>query len=98
MARSPITNRQTYLIQVLLLTCCVERVFSLMCREIERKFGRIGWIGTKAQTADRTHIVASPYVFAIPICHYSPEAEFFDWHRESPHRFQRHHREDQFKV
>jgi hypothetical protein len=66
--------------------------------EIERKLGRIGWIGTKAQTANRAGILAGPYAFAFPACHYRFEADFICDHTESLHRFQWHDRRKSFKT
>jgi len=82
---------------VLLLACC-GGMLVLMCREIQRKFAWLGWIGTEPLTADRTGILPGPYAFAFSVCHYRLQADFFGWHRESLHQFHQHHREESFKV
>ena len=55
-------------------------VLILMRRKIIGKLARIAWIGTEAQAADRAGILAGPYAFAFPVCHYRPEANFFVEH------------------
>src|SRR5712664_1602074 len=71
--------QKSRLIEVLLLACCDEMLI-LMSSEIKRKLAWIGWIGTEALTSYRTGILAGPYTFARPVCHYRPEAAFFGWH------------------
>jgi len=50
----------------LLLSCCGMILVLVGC-EIEQKLAWIGWVGTEAQTADRTSILARPYAFAFPV-------------------------------
>jgi hypothetical protein len=83
--------------EVLLLADC-GGMLVLMCGEISRKLGWIGWIGTETQAADRTGIFTGPYAFALPARHYRPKADFFGGHCESLHRFHRLHWGKSFKL
>ena len=73
-------------IEVLLLLAWCGRVPILMGREIKQQLAWIRWIGTEAQTADRTGVFTSPDAFAFSVCHYRPETDSFGWHIESLHR------------
>jgi hypothetical protein len=68
-----------------------------MYREIERKLAWIGWIGTEPLTAYRAGILARPYAFAFPACHYCPETDLFGRHFESLQPTHEHLQEKKFE-
>ena len=83
--------------EVLLLANC-GGMLVLMCGEISRKLGWIGWIGTETQAADRTGIFTVDLLLPSRFVITALGADFFGRHCESLHRFHGLHWGKSFKL